>query len=76
MNKTEKMMSQAAQGFVKRRDIIGYKKGESQAFWPEWYKTHRDNDLAVVAAYNCPTTLTESDLVAHLFTLHTQLTKL
>ncbi len=41
----------------------------------ELLKAHRDNDRAVLAAYNLPTTLPEPDLVAHLFTLHTHLTQ-
>ena len=43
---------------------------------PELLKAHRDNDRAVMAAYGFPTTITESEIVAKLFTLYTQLTKL
>ena len=42
---------------------------------PELLKAHRDNDRAVMAAYGFPTTMTESDIVAHLFTLYTELIK-
>ncbi len=41
---------------------------------PELLKAHRDNDRAVMAAYGFPTTMTESDIVAHLFTLYNHLT--
>ena len=40
----------------------------------ELLKAHRDNDRAVMAAYGFPATLQESDIVAHLFTLYSQLT--
>lgn len=43
---------------------------------PELLKAHRDNDRAVMAAYGFPTTMTESEIVAKLFTLYTKLTKL
>ena len=42
---------------------------------PELRKAHRDNDRAVMAAYGFPTTMTESDIVAHLFNLYNYLTK-
>ena len=42
---------------------------------PELLKAHRDNDRAVMAAYGFPTTMTESEIVARLFTLYTQLTQ-
>ncbi len=40
---------------------------------PELLKAHRENDCAVMAAYGFPTTMTESECVARLFTLYTQL---
>ena len=40
---------------------------------PELLKAHRDNDRAVMAAYGFPTTMTESEIVARLFNLYTQL---
>ena len=40
---------------------------------PELLKAHRDNDRAVMAAYSLPSTLPESDIVAHLFALYNQL---
>ena len=40
---------------------------------PELLKAHRDNDRAVMAAYGLPTTLSESDIVAHLFDLYSRL---
>ena len=42
---------------------------------PELRKAHRDNDQAVMAAYGFPTTLTEPEVVARLFTLYSQLTQ-
>ena len=42
---------------------------------PELLKAHRENDHAVMAAYGFPATLTESDIVARLFDLYSQLTK-
>ncbi len=42
---------------------------------PELRKAHRDNDQAVMAAYGFPTTLTEHEVVARLFTLYSQLTQ-
>ncbi|MBR5684969.1 MAG: methylase [Muribaculaceae bacterium] len=42
---------------------------------PELLKAHRDNDHAVMAAYGFPTTMTESEIVANLFTLYSQLTQ-
>ena len=42
---------------------------------PELRKAHRDNDRAVMAAYGFPTTMQESEIVAHLFTLYSQLSK-
>ncbi len=41
----------------------------------ELLKAHRENDHAVMAAYGFPATLTESDIVARLFDLYSQLTK-
>ena len=40
---------------------------------PELLKAHRDNDRAVMAAYNFPTTMQESEIVARLFTLYSDL---
>ena len=42
---------------------------------PELLKAHRDNDRAVMAAYNFPTTMQESEIVARLFTLYSDLIK-
>ena len=42
---------------------------------PELLKAHRDNDRAVMAAYGFPATLPESDIVARLFTLYSDLIK-
>ena len=42
---------------------------------PELRKAHRDNDRAVMAAYGFPTTMQESEIVAKLFTLYSQLTQ-
>ena len=42
---------------------------------PELLKAHRDNDRAVMAAYGFPATMTDSEIVARLFTLYTQLTQ-
>ena len=42
---------------------------------PELLKAHRDNDRAVMAAYGFPATLQESEIVARLFALYTQLTQ-
>ena len=42
---------------------------------PELLKAHRDNDRAVMAAYGFPTTMSESDIVARLFTLYSELIK-
>lgn len=75
MNKTEKQIAQAAERFAKRWEGKGYEKGESQMFWTELLKAHRDNDRTVIAAYGFPATLTESDIVAHLFTLYSNLVK-
>lgn len=41
---------------------------------PELLKAHRDNDRAVMAAYGFPSTMSESEIVAHLFALYNQLT--
>ena len=41
---------------------------------PELLKAHRDNDRAVMAAYGFPTSITEPECVAHLFTLYSHLT--
>ncbi len=40
---------------------------------PQLRKAHRDNDRAVMTAYGFPTSLTEPEVVAHLFTLYSQL---
>ena len=40
---------------------------------PELLKAHRDNDRAVMAAYNFPTTMQENEIVARLFTLYSDL---
>ena len=40
---------------------------------PELRKAHRENDHAVMAAYGFPTTMTESEIVAQLFNLYSQL---
>ncbi len=40
---------------------------------PQLRKAHRDNDRAVMAAYGFPTSLTEPEVVAHLFTLYNAL---
>ena len=42
---------------------------------PELLKTHRDNNRAIMAAYNLPTSMTESEVVSHLFTLYNSLVK-
>ena len=42
---------------------------------PELLKAHRENDRAVMAAYGFPTTLTESEIVARLFSLYSKLTQ-
>ena len=42
---------------------------------PELLKAHRDNDRAVMAAYGFPSTMQESEIVAKLFTLYSQLTQ-
>ena len=42
---------------------------------PELLKAHRDNDRAVMAAYNFTTTMRESEIVARLFTLYSDLIK-
>ncbi|MBQ6079333.1 MAG: class I SAM-dependent DNA methyltransferase [Muribaculaceae bacterium] len=42
---------------------------------PELRKAHRDNDHAVMAAYGFPATMTEPEIVAHLFTLYSKLTQ-
>lgn len=42
---------------------------------PELLKAHRENDRAVMAAYGFPTTMTEPEIVAHLFTLYSELIK-
>ena len=42
MNKTEKKIAQAAERFAKRWEGKGYEKGESQLFWTELLKAHRD----------------------------------
>lgn len=73
MTKIEKQIAQAAQRFAKRWKDKGYEKGESQLFWTELLKAHRENDRAVMAAYGFPATLPESDIVARLFTLYSQL---
>ena len=39
----------------------------------ELRKAHRENDRAVMTAYAFPTSLTESEVVARLFSLYTQL---
>ncbi len=41
----------------------------------ELLKAHRDNDRAVMAAYGIPSTMSESEIVAHLFALYTELTR-
>jgi hypothetical protein len=40
---------------------------------PELRKAHRDNDHAVMAAYGFDTTMNESEIVAQLFSLYSQL---
>jgi hypothetical protein len=42
---------------------------------PELLKAHRDNDRAVMAAYGFPSTMSESEIVAHLFALYNDLTR-
>ena len=42
---------------------------------PELLKAHRDNDRAVMTAYGFPATLQESEIVARLFTLYSNLIK-
>ena len=72
MNKTEKQTAQAAGRFAKRWESKDYEKGQSQLFWTELLKAHRDNDRAVMAAYDFPTTQQESEILAHLYTQLTQ----
>lgn len=43
---------------------------------PELLKTHRDNNRAIMAAYNLPTSMTESEVVSHLFNLFNLYNKL
>lgn len=54
MNKTEKMMSQAAQRFSNRCEAMSYNKGESHVFWLGRHNAHHDDDHAVVATSNSP----------------------
>ncbi len=42
---------------------------------PELLKAHRDNDRAVMAAYGFPNTMEESEIVARLFSLYSELVK-
>ena len=42
---------------------------------PELLKAHRDNDRAVMAAYGFPTSMTEPEVVSHLFNLYSTLTQ-
>lgn len=49
--------------------------GEKMILFPELLKAHRDNDRAVMAAYNFPTTMQENEIVARLFTLYSDLIK-
>lgn len=42
---------------------------------PELLKAHRENDRAVMAAYGFPTSMTEPECVARLFTLYSKLTQ-
>jgi hypothetical protein len=42
---------------------------------PELLKAHRENDRAVMSAYGFPATMSESEIVARLFDLYSQLTK-
>ena len=49
--------------------------GEKMILFPELLKAHRDNDRAVMAAYGFPTTMTESEIVARLFTLYSKLSQ-
>ena len=42
---------------------------------PELLKAHRENDRAVMSAYGFPATMAESEIVARLFDLYSQLTK-
>ncbi len=41
----------------------------------ELLKAHRENDRAVMSAYGFPATMSESEIVARLFDLYSQLTK-
>ena len=41
---------------------------------PELLKAHRDNDRAVLAAYGLAPSMSESEIVAYIFTLYNQLT--
>ena len=74
MNKTEK---QTAQTILDARAL--YPDSSLADLYdpvtmpPELLKAHRDNDRAVMAAYGFPTTLTESEIVAHLFTRYSKL---
>ncbi len=49
--------------------------GDKMMMFPELLKAHRDNDRAVMAAYGFPATLTEPEVVSHLFTLYNHLTQ-
>lgn len=76
MNKTEKKIAQAildARALYPDNSLADLY--DPLNIPPELLKAHRDNDRAVMAAYGFPTTLTESEIVAKLFSLYTQLTQ-
>ncbi len=75
-----KQIEQTAQAILDARALypnnsLADMYGDKMMLFPELLKAHRDNDRAVMAAYGFPATMTESDIVAHLFTLYSELIK-
>ena len=73
-----KQIEQTAQAILDARALypnnsLADMYGEKMMLFPELLKAHRNNDRAVMAAYGFDTTMNESEIVAQLFSLYSQL---
>ena len=78
--KQRKYIEQTAQAILDARALypnnsLAEMYGDQMVLFPELLKAHRDNDRAVMAAYGFPVSITESDIVARLFALYSQLSQ-
>ncbi|MBR0493466.1 MAG: methylase [Muribaculaceae bacterium] len=78
--KQRKYIEQTAQAILDARALypnnsLAEMYGDQMVLFPELLKAHRDNDRAVMAAYGFHVSITESDIVARLFALYSQLSQ-